>query len=426
VRTKLLTNQTYYVSTVGNDSNTGLTTGSSFLTIQHAINVSAALDTSIYNVTINVADGAYAPGTIFCYNLIGSGTVTITGNAVTPTNVSIDGGFQKSSAGTTYYINNLQVYKAASSAAYGIVAILGAVIYFSGVDFGSGLSYHIGILQGGDVECNGNYTISGGAICHIYIFGAAASVVTKTITISGSPNFSAAFVYLDRLGLAAINGNTFTGSATGIRFYVGNGSVIYTANAGLTYLPGNSAGIFASGGKYDNYVSAASGVMAIGPGTSVANHVATFSGTDGQTLADGGVLRGASYQATPGDPTGATNTTGTMMGLAGAITPVRTGIVLIQISGTIANATAIADGGKVQIRYGTGTVPSNGNTLMGTAVGGQVNYITATTAEKAPFSLNAIVSGLTLGTAIWIDLALAAVTGGTATVKNISISAIET
>ena len=212
-----------------------------------------------------------------------------------------------------------------------------------------------------------------------------------TITISGSPSFSSvAFAEAAYLGEIDCYSVTFTGTATGPRYKVSENGVIFTNGGGPNYLPGNSAGTISSGGRYDNVTNSTT-----------------------------------SYQATPGDPTGATNTTGTMMGLAGAITPAITGVVLIQISGTIANATAIADGGKVQIRYGTGTAPSNGNTLMGTAVGGQVNYITATTAEKAPFSLNAIVSGLTLGTAIWIDLALAAVTGGTATVKNISISAIE-
>lgn len=133
----------------------------------------------------------------------------------------------------------------------------------------------------------------------------------------------------------------------------------------------------------------------------------------------------ASSQATPANPTGTSSTTGVMMGLAGSITPSRSGKVLIQVSGDIFNATAIADGGKAQIRWGTGSAPTNGAALTGTTAGGLVQYIAATTAEKAPFSLNAVVTGLTLGTAVWIDLGLAAITGGTATVNDISISAIE-
>jgi hypothetical protein len=114
-----------------------------------------------------------------------------------------------------------------------------------------------------------------------------------------------------------------------------------------------------------------------------------------------------------------------MQGIAGAITPAITRQVLIQISGDIANATAIADGAAVQIRYGSGSAPANGAALTGTAVGGLVKYVTATTAAKVPFSLQGIVSGLTLGTAYWVDLSLQNITGGTATVKDLSVSIIE-
>ena len=133
----------------------------------------------------------------------------------------------------------------------------------------------------------------------------------------------------------------------------------------------------------------------------------------------------ASVQATPGAPTGTSSTTAVMMGLAAALTPVVSGRVLIVVSGTIYNASAIADGGKVQLYYGTGTAPANAASLTGTAVGSQPVYIAATTAEKAPFSVQSVVTGLVLGTAIWIDLSLAAITGGTANVANLSVSAIE-
>lgn len=130
-------------------------------------------------------------------------------------------------------------------------------------------------------------------------------------------------------------------------------------------------------------------------------------------------------QSSPGNPSGTTDTGGKMMGLAGTITPTFTGRVLITITGTIFNPTAIADGGKVQIRTGAGTAPSNGDALTGTAVGSLVQYVTATIAEKAPFSLTAIVSGLTLHTARWIDVGLAAITGGTATITDLTITALE-
>jgi hypothetical protein len=130
-------------------------------------------------------------------------------------------------------------------------------------------------------------------------------------------------------------------------------------------------------------------------------------------------------QTSPSDPTGTTNSTGLMMGLAGALTPVYTGRVLIMLSGTIANASGIADGANVQLRYGTGSAPANADALTGTTVGGLVKYVSATTAEKAPFALQGIVTGLTLATAIWVDVGLAAVTGGTATIKDLSLTIME-
>jgi len=135
------------------------------------------------------------------------------------------------------------------------------------------------------------------------------------------------------------------------------------------------------------------------------------------------------YQATPANPTGTANTTGLMMGLAGAITPQVTGRVRIHICGDIGNTTGDT-GAQVRLRYGTGAAPANADAIIGTAAGGRVNMSavasgSTTATVTMPFSLEAIVSGLTLGTAIWIDVDLAAVTGGTASIKNLSVTAFE-
>ena len=130
-------------------------------------------------------------------------------------------------------------------------------------------------------------------------------------------------------------------------------------------------------------------------------------------------------QASPADPPGTASAAGVMMGLAVTMTPRVTGRIQVIITGTIANATAIADGATVQLRTGTGAAPANGDALTGTAAGGLVQYIAATVLEKAPFTVSAIISGLTLGVMTWMDLGVAAVTGGTATVTDLSVSAVE-
>jgi hypothetical protein len=97
---------------------------------------------------------------------------------------------------------------------------------------------------------------------------------------------------------------------------------------------------------------------------------------------------------------------------------------MIVISGDIDNGTA-SDGAQVQIRYGTGTAPTNAAILTGTTVGSLIKMVSNNATNRMPFHCNAIVSGLTVGTAYWIDLSLAAITGGTARIRDVSISAIE-
>ncbi len=130
----------------------------------------------------------------------------------------------------------------------------------------------------------------------------------------------------------------------------------------------------------------------------------------------------ATYQATPADPTSTSSTSGVMMGIAGSITPTISGKVMIVISGDLKNGTNNGNT-TVQLRYGTGAAPTNGNALTGTAIGGQVNMTAAATSQRVPFSCNAIVT-LTVGTTYWIDLALKAVSGSAFT-QNLSVSAIE-
>lgn len=128
------------------------------------------------------------------------------------------------------------------------------------------------------------------------------------------------------------------------------------------------------------------------------------------------------YQAQPSNPPATTSTTGLMVGLAGAITPIKSGNVVITISGTMNPS---GGDGTVQIRTGTGSAPANGASLTGTARGNIAKMsFTGSITTNDPFSLTAIVAGLTLGTAIWMDLD-ALSTSAALTLTNISISAFE-
>lgn len=127
----------------------------------------------------------------------------------------------------------------------------------------------------------------------------------------------------------------------------------------------------------------------------------------------------------PSAPTGTSSTTGVMMGLGVAYTPTRSGIVIVMVRGGMNNNT-VDDGAKVSIYYGTGSAPANAAALTGTQTGQvtQLDYF-PTASKNFPFSCYTVISGLTLSTAYWFDVALAAVTGGTAAIVNVEVVVME-
>jgi hypothetical protein len=87
----LLADRTYYVDpATGSDTNTGLSTGTAFLTIQHACNVVGQLPLNGKTVTVQLADGTY-PEAVMLPALTGIGRARIHGNATTLINVHITG-----------------------------------------------------------------------------------------------------------------------------------------------------------------------------------------------------------------------------------------------------------------------------------------------------------------------------------------------
>ncbi len=161
------------------------------------------------------------------------------------------------------------------------------------------------------------------------------------------------------------------------------------------------------------------------------NNVRQPVGTNGQLLfADSTQTTGLRFgfksqtQSTPADPATTTSLVGVMMGLAATITPTASGNIIIVICGDTDNS-GKNDGCAIQIRYGTGTAPTNGAALTGTAIGSKPITFDSAGGTVFPISVNAVVNGLTAGTAVWVDISLTALTGGTARVRNLSISIIE-
>jgi hypothetical protein len=254
IREVLTANRTYYVRTDGSDSNTGLanTAGGAFLTIQKAVDVVSTLDINSKTVTIQVADGTYT-GAVNLKNVIGcaaAGDLTIQGNAGTPANVVISttGADCIKAVGlnTPWYVKDMKLTAATSGNC--IAAENGAYIQFANIDFGTVAAgnRHLRAADHGMVVCAGNYVISGGATNHIVAVDGTVRVASRTVTISGTPAFTA-FVNAFAGGVAFVYSNTFSGSATGSRYSAATNGVIYTLGATL---PGDAAGSTATGGQY--------------------------------------------------------------------------------------------------------------------------------------------------------------------------------
>jgi hypothetical protein len=258
-RDLLTANRTYYVRSDGNDGNSGLanTSGGAFLTIQKAIDSVAALDLSVYDVTIQVGSGAnWAPFEL--KSTAGAGKVTILGDETTPANCVVTGAPTSGLCYGSSYRGRWRV----SGLKFTTTSGSGAAIFITGpcyLELGKN-NYgacsggnHLLISGGAFITLTDSYTISGGTGWHIVSF--SNSLVQPggaiTVTLSGTPAFAGGFALAGRAGLIAeMYFCTFSGSATGKRYEADDLGLIFTAANGANFLPGNTAGSTSGGGQY--------------------------------------------------------------------------------------------------------------------------------------------------------------------------------
>ncbi|GAA1909503.1 hypothetical protein GCM10009737_08480 [Nocardioides lentus] len=112
--------------------------------------------------------------------------------------------------------------------------------------------------------------------------------------------------------------------------------------------------------------------------------------------------------ANPAPPATTVSTTAVMAGLAVPFTPKvgGTGKVLVMVTGTAGTQTG-ASIASVSARYGTGTAPANGAAAAGASTPSgekQCRAPAAATTPATPFAIIDTVTGLTAGTAYWLDL----------------------
>lgn len=126
---------------------------------------------------------------------------------------------------------------------------------------------------------------------------------------------------------------------------------------------------------------------------------------------------------------GTTNTGGVMAGMGSGvtITPSTTGRILVILSGYFTSAVANAFAAVVALKYGTGTAPAHGAAITGTSIGNAQAWGTSSTAGAlVPFTCQAIVTGLAIGTTYWLDAAYGSSSvSSTAKLNTAIICAIE-
>jgi hypothetical protein len=258
-RTVLLAERTYYVSTTGNDSNNGLTVGAPFATLQKAMDVVSSIDTGIYDVTVQLADGTYAQ-TVNLSNVVGSGRVIFNGNSGTPANVILSGSpaagknsIYAANVFGKFVFQNMELRSTTqhciyASGPYTTVAT-GAGIRFGTVPAGS---LHIASLFGANVRLGGSYSIVAGGLGHWYASNSATVSADGgwTVTLVGSLAFTAWFCAADTFGVVYAPGITWVGTASGQRYNANSFAIINSGGAGASYFPGSTAGNSFVDGRY--------------------------------------------------------------------------------------------------------------------------------------------------------------------------------
>lgn len=250
-RETLAANRTYYVRTDGNNANSGLanTSGAAFLTIQKAVDTVASLDLSIWQATIQIADGTYTAGaTMRPY--VGALPPIIQGNATTPANVLVNASaavFTNAGAGI-WQINDL---KLSTSSSHGLHVGNGGTIRFQNLDFGTIAGYQMFSGPASSIVATGSYAVSGNADIHVASTG-FISLVGATVTYIGSRAFNTANflagrgAVVDCYGMSFVNG----ASVSGPRYVANHNGVLFTNGGGANYFPGSSAGVVSTGGLY--------------------------------------------------------------------------------------------------------------------------------------------------------------------------------
>ena len=239
----------------GSDSNDGLSGANAFATLQKAIDVIwETLDTAGYGVQIQLFAASNETYGVATGPVPGGGTVTINGNSSDPASIVLTrtgGNLITAQYGAALTVTGIEMRTVTSGNC--LQAQFGGNIYYTNVAFGSCAGAHVEAKGGGQTLAGSAYTISGGAVSHFHAAYDATIVVSgSTITLTGTPAFSAYFAGVGENGNIQAISTTFSGSATGTRAYLHYGGAIRTNTNLRTKMPGSLPVVVNKGSAFDS------------------------------------------------------------------------------------------------------------------------------------------------------------------------------
>ncbi len=304
------------------------------------------------------------------------------------------------SVGNVYFLisGTIGLYGCTATDTWTMLAKTGVDVSTAGQVTATHLASALPTAQGGTGNANGTIaTLTTARAINGVNFDGSAPI---TVTAAGSTLSDTVTVAKGGTGLATLTAHAL---------YVGNG----------TSAP-NALAVCGTG----TYVRGATGADPICSTLIVPNAATTgdhLIATSSNTYVS---VTPAATISTPSNKTGNGTATFKMNGLACAITPVATGRVMFTITGSIGNGTT-ADSATWKLAYGTGSAPANADAATGTVVGAIGVFKALTGQLDAPFTSIGLATGLTLNTAVWFDLQIADITGGTASATAVTCTAWE-
>lgn len=271
VRSTFFGTVTIYVRPDGNDSNDGTTNDAAgaFLTIQAAVFYAAAnYDLSFSTLIIQCAAGTYVEnvelatpvGSIESSGFISPGVTyfgcVLRGDPTTPGNVIINGYVRCTGPNCQWYVDGFKFINSGGETC--LWGHAGGWLRVGSVEIGATTGFQVTADYRGTVEFQEDYTISAGAQCHyVCNFGGfIMGLFNITVTLTGTPAFSLAFTYAAINSFQLFQEVTFSGAATGKRYWMRSNSTVDTTDldtflsGGPNFFPGSIAGTTETGGQY--------------------------------------------------------------------------------------------------------------------------------------------------------------------------------